>query len=194
MSFAKWEGIFARYVREAVEKSDKPSNAHMLDHSKRVWERCMALSKSLGGDSEVLLAAAYLHDLARHQGHVIHGVKSAKLAKPILAAENFPENKIPAVLEAISVHDWQTKDRDRKTLESRILYDADKMDAFGASGVKRHILYYYHIGAEEASPIQILEVLKTKWKSLSFERSRELARDDYDYITDFFRRLAKEEG
>ncbi|MFH0862035.1 MAG: HD domain-containing protein [Candidatus Altiarchaeota archaeon] len=179
---------------KAASDSKNPSSAHMVDHSRRVWKRCRALSKAVGGDSEVLVAAAYLHDLGRHGGHIIHGQRSARLAKPILVKERFPKEKIPDVLDAIAVHDWQTPDRMRKTLESRILYDADKLDVFGAIGVKRHILYFYHNKCENASANDIIRILQTKWRSLCLKESRKLAKKDYEYGISFFKRLAAEEG
>jgi len=152
------------------------------------------LSRRVGGDPEVLVAAAYLHDLARHRGLVVHGKASAKLAKPILAKEGFPSEKIPAVLSAIAVHDYQTPARMRKTVEAMVLYDADKMDVFGAIGVKRHILYFYHDKREKATAADNIRILQRKWGSLHLKESRKLARKDYEYAVDYFRRLGRQEG
>jgi HD superfamily phosphodiesterase len=171
-----------------------PSEAHLIDHSKRVWARARVLANTVGGDLEVLVAAAYLHDLARHGGHVIHGPKSADIAKRLLELEGFPTDKIPHVLEAISLHDYQTDPKLRISLESRILFDADKMDAFGVIGVKRHILHFFSRKTAKISPRSILEDhINVKWNSLSFAESRALARKDFEYIQNYFLRLQEQE-
>jgi HD superfamily phosphodiesterase len=190
----RWERVFSAAARKASKSAKKPSAAHGADHSRRVWGRAKALCKAVGGDPEVLVAAAYLHDLARHGGHVIHGRRSARLAKPVLEEAGFPKEKAALVLEAISVHDWQTPDRMRKTLESMILYDCDKMDAFGAVGVKRHLLYFNYHGKGDARASEILRLIERKWRSLCLGESRKIAREDFEYIAGYFKRLAREEA
>lgn len=132
---------------------------------------------------EVLVAATFLHDLARHYGHEIHGQKSAEMAEPILKDVKFPESKIPAVLKTIAKHDYTTPEEERESMESKILYDADKMDTFGVVGVWRIITFYYNkgTGIEE-----ILEMLEKRWEGLALEESRKIAKRDFDYVYDFF--------
>lgn len=187
----EWVNVFSDHARQAAENSDTPSHAHLIDHCRRVWHNASDICKRLGGDLEVLAAASFLHDLGRHEGFIIHGEKSAELAEPILEAEGFPKDKIPLVLEAVSLHDYQTPPDKRVLLESRILYDADKMDAFGAIGVKRHILYYFGSGESPDISGIIDDNLKVKWESLHFKQSREIAKDDFEYIIDFFERLGR---
>ncbi|MFH1403573.1 MAG: HD domain-containing protein [Candidatus Altiarchaeota archaeon] len=172
-------------------KAEHISPAHGADHLQRVWNRCMTLSEKLGGDLEVLAAAAALHDLGRHYGLEVHGEKSAELAAPILSKTGFPREKTLLVLDAIRFHDVTTPPGSRKSMESRILYDADKLDSFGVLGVIRHIVFYYQKGA---GVDYILDTLSKRWVNLHFEQTREMGREDYEYVLDFFKKLGDIEG
>jgi len=117
------------------------------------------------------------------------------MAEPILREEGFPEDKIPSVLEAIRLHDYQTDPSERKSLESQILYDADKMDAFGVVGVKRYIMYYFCEDRTQTTIDEIIDDnLKVKYQSLHLDESRELAEEDYKYILDYFTRLREKQN
>ncbi len=190
-----WIAVFEPHLIAQTERGPETSEAHLADHSKRVWDRAKRLCSDIGADPESMVAVSYLHDLGRHHGIVIHGPRSRELAAPILASEGFPEDKIPQVLDAIATHDYQTSPAKRTTPEARLLYDCDKMDAFGAVGIKRYVLYYWCSKAQSHTPRQIIaENLKVKWDSLHYEVSKKLARDDFDYIVSFFERLSLEEG
>ncbi|MFH1722330.1 MAG: HD domain-containing protein [Candidatus Altiarchaeota archaeon] len=184
-----WEEIFTKEVESFNKKAPQPSHSHQLDHSFRVWKKCKILGEKLGGDLEILIAAAFCHDLGRQLGLEIHGEKSAELAIPILERQNFPPQKIPLVLDAIKKHDYTTPSTERIFLESQILYDADKMDAFGAIGVVRHINFHLNKGD---SIEMILRNLRKRWDGLTLSESKEIIKKDYEFIVDFFLRLQKE--
>ncbi len=179
--------------RAEVEMALAPlvSVAHGVDHLQRVWDRSKMLSTKLGGDLETLAAAVALHDLGRHYGLEVHGEKSALLAEPLLLEEDFPKSKIPQVLESIILHDTNINNSKRKTTESRILYDADKLDSFGVIGVVRHIVFYYERGTEVE---QILDSIENRWNGLHFDETREIAKADYVYLVSFFKKLLAVEG
>jgi hypothetical protein len=65
------------------------------------------------------------------------------------------------------------------------LFDADKLDSFGAVGIVRNLLFYY----SKRSVDYILENLEVKWQGLSLNETRAYARKDYDYIRNFFMHL-----
>lgn len=165
------------------------SDAHNIDHIHRVWEHCKNLGTLLNADMEILTASAYLHDLGRHYVRdKAHGELSARMARPILERIDFPKEKIEATLHAICVHDVTFQNSDRTTLESKILFDSDKLDSFGTIGVVRNILVYY--GKENID--FILEELEDKWNELSLDQTRKYAKDQYTYIEEFFLNLKRE--
>lgn len=183
-----WHKVFLKEAEKQLKEAPKVSQVHKTDHVSRVWKRSEILCKRLNGDPEIMVAACILHDLGRHHGLEIHGRKSAELAKPILEKHNFPKEKIPKVLEAIAQHDYNFPPAKRKSIESIVLYDADKMDAFGAVGVYRHILF---VEAGRIKMSEVIPLLEKRWKGLALKESRMVAKRDYEYIVNFFKTLQK---
>ncbi|MBN2042269.1 MAG: HD domain-containing protein [Candidatus Aenigmarchaeota archaeon] len=189
MSWEKWFPVFLKEQEEYQKIAPKVSPSHRTDHILRVWKVAKEMCERLGGDMEIMAAAVALHDLGRHHGLVVHGPKSAELAKPILESRGFPKDKIPNVLEAISQHDYDFPKEKRKLLESKILNDADRADVFGVIGVYRHVLF---INAGRMKIEEVIPFCKMRWNSIMLQESRDLLKDDYDYIVDFFKTLRKE--
>lgn len=185
----KWVPIFIEEIRKEMDKAPAVSPVHKEDHVLRVWERSKGLCERLGGDMEVMAAAALLHDLGRHYGLEIHGGKSAELARPILERHGFPKEKITKALQAIAQHDYNFPAEKRILIESKILYDCDKMDAFGVIGVYRHVLF---VEKGRMKLEEVLPALEKRFEGLSFQESKEMAKGDYEYIAKFFVQLEKE--
>jgi uncharacterized protein len=136
-----WIPVLESELVVEIQKAPHHSEAHGRDHILRVLRRCISLGQKLKADLEVLVAATYLHDLGWHylEEAKPHGVLSAEKAEPVLERIGFPTEKRNAVLHAIRMHDTGTSPEYRTTLESKILYDADKLDMFGVVGVLRFI-------------------------------------------------------
>ena len=189
MSWKKWYPILLKEMENEIRKAPNVSPSHKRDHVLRVWKTSKRLCERLGGDLEVMVAAALLHDLGRHHVNGRHGELSAELAKPILEKHNFPKEKIPKVLEAIIQHDYYIPAREMKLIESKILNDSDRKDVFGIIGVYRHVLF---INAGRMRIEEVVPMSKKRWKSLTLPESRKLMRKDYEYIVNFFKVLEKE--
>ena len=63
--------------------------SHRWDHTLRVYRLCEHIGIAEGVDMDVLLAAAYLHDIGRNcqdesNGVVCHAEKGARMAGPIV--------------------------------------------------------------------------------------------------------------
>jgi HD superfamily phosphodiesterase len=186
-NWQKWIPILEREVEKSLTKAN-PANriGHGLDHMRHVWHTCLQLGDQLRADLEALVAAAFLHDLGIHQKlSPEHGDLSAELAEPILERIYFPQEKKQSVLHAIRVHDVTFSNEDRNTLESRILYDADKTESFGVIGILRYIIILYG-----RRPIDyILEDLEKRWNGLCLAETKTLAKPDYEYAKDYFQKL-----
>ncbi len=174
-----------------MQKTPSPSEVHARDHILRVLRRCIRLGEKLDADLEVLVAAVYLHDLGRHYiADKAHGALSAQKAEPVLDRIHFPQEKRDSVLLAIRVHDVSASPEDRTTLESKILYDADKIDTLGVVGVLRYIRHFYG-----KKPIDyMLDDIDARWEGLTLPETRNLALQDYKYIKDYFAQLKEELG
>jgi len=198
MTYKKWYHILIRELKKAYSKSPEFAKSHGIDHILRVWKNVEKLGKKLKADMEISIAATLLHDLGRHYpgAEGIHGPKGAKLAKPILLKIRFPKKKIPCVLEAIANHDFQTPKSKRKSKESKILYDADKMDVLSKTGIARAFMFFPNKGkdlkwiAHEFTKKD--NRLVGRYKGLHFDESRKIVKKDYKYVINYFKELKKE--
>ena len=99
----------------------------------------------------VLSAAALLHDIGRAKetqvrGLVCHATVGAEMARTILHDCAFPDALIDEVVHCIATHRYRGENIP-KTLEAKILFDADKLDSIGAVGIGRAFLFAGEVGA-----------------------------------------------
>jgi len=190
-SWQHWIPVLERELAIEMQKAPAPSEVHAEDHVLRVLKRCIRLGEKLNADLEVLVAAVYLHDLGRHYvDDKAHGALSAVKAEPVLERISFPEGKRDMVLHAIRVHDVGASPKERTTLESKILYDADKIDTLGVVGILRYIRHFYG-----RKPIDyVLEDIDARWEGFVLQETRTLALQDYRYIKDYFAQLKEALG
>lgn len=127
-------------IRAISKAASAVDSAHDFSHSQRVLTNALRIAESEGGDHEVLIAAAYLHDIANlpknHPESRMSSEHSAKRASEILRELGFDEQKLPLVQDAILCHSY-SRGLNPTTLEGRIFQDADRLDALGAIGIAR---------------------------------------------------------
>ncbi|NOY99708.1 MAG: HD domain-containing protein [Chloroflexi bacterium] len=119
---------------------------HDFDHIARVYRMAERLAEAEGADVEIVRAAALLHDAegsdpASASGRAAHHHSSAEFAARILADEGWDEARIAAVRHCIRAHRFRDVSEPPRTLEAKIIFDADKLDALGAVGAARVIAY-----------------------------------------------------
>lgn len=129
-------------VMEIVEK-ELTCSGHNLDHVIRVYNLCLLISKyEKDVDLEVLIPAALLHDIARVKeskdktGKIDHAALGGEMAKIILEKLGYKNQRIERIKHCITTHRFRTGNEPR-TIEAKILFDADKLDAIGAIGIAR---------------------------------------------------------
>jgi uncharacterized protein len=115
--------------------------AHDANHLDRVWRNARALlDQHPEADVLVVLAACYLHDLVNlpknDPARATASRRSAELARERLPALGFPLDKLDAAAHAIEAHSFSAAIVPR-TLEAKIVQDADRLDGLGAVGLAR---------------------------------------------------------
>ncbi len=128
---------YAKKVREITkEKMLKvKGTSHAFDHIERVCKIATYLAKREGADVEIVQIAALLHDLGRSIKEP-HQKTGAKVAVKILKRIGYPEHKTKIVYKAILYHSLGERKK-VKTLEEKIIWDADKIDLIGILGILR---------------------------------------------------------
>jgi HD superfamily phosphodiesterase len=115
--------------------------AHDVHHLRRVWRSARLIAATEpGADLLALLAAAYLHDLVNPPKdsplRSLASRLSAQEAIPLLEGFGFDPGRARSTAHAIEAHSFSAGIEPR-TLEARILQDADRLEALGAIGLAR---------------------------------------------------------
>ena len=135
------ENLKNQLLTIAEEKISGLDVSHDFDHAKRVLANAENLAKNEGGDLAIIIPAALFHDLIvypknhpqRHQSQA----KSARQAAGILKGlADFPAEKIERVKICIIECSF-SKGIIPELLESKILQDADGLEATGAISIMR---------------------------------------------------------
>lgn len=129
--------------------------AHDWAHVQRVLANARLLQASEGGDLEILLAGALLHDIVNlpknHPQRREASAMSARAAREYLK-NDFNSEEIEKICTAIVEHSFSLG-KSPSTLEAALLQDADRLDAVGAIGVMRTIA----TGTKMGSPFYLAE-------------------------------------
>lgn len=132
-----FEKLFEEKIK-SVEGVDDP--AHDLLHFRRVVATAKVLCEREGGRFEVVIPAAWLHDLViipkndplRAQASRLSG----EAAVAFLREVGYPEEHFADIAHAVEAHSFSANIECR-TLEARIVQDADRLDGLGAIGIAR---------------------------------------------------------
>lgn len=188
---------------------------HGFNHILSVYKMAERLAENEGADLEIVQAAVLLHD-AEGPGvgdtRLEHQHASASFAGQVLAAEGWPVERIEAVQHCIRAHRFRDQSERPQTLEARVLFDADKLDAIGAVGAVRAIAYavlaeqdlyrapseqFLRTGEKEPgeahSPYHEFIFKLSKLKDQMFTQSgRRIAAQRHAFLETFFLQLAAE--
>jgi uncharacterized protein len=140
-------------IDQARKLYSQDDPVHDFDHILRVYALAERIAAAEGADLEVLRAAALLHDVGRDDAEATgqdHAEYAAARAREILAGA--PPEKVDAVAQAIVAHRFRTGSPP-ESLEGRVLFDADKLDAIGAIGVARAFAYSGRAGKRLWAPV-----------------------------------------
>ena len=119
-------------VKKKLEISDI---AHRWAHVKRVLYIATKLAQKYEADIEALRLVCIIHDAERSADIINHAQKPAGLIQEYMKAKGYTEQKIEKVKDAVLYH--HANPDKIKSIEGKILFDADKLDAVGIVGLAR---------------------------------------------------------
>ncbi|MEM0203373.1 MAG: HD domain-containing protein [Archaeoglobaceae archaeon] len=164
--------------------------AHDEGHVKRVVRIAKFIAEKEGGDIEVVLKSAELHDIVRYAEN--HAFESAKVAERLLREQGYSESFIQAVKHAIEAHSFSAKVTP-KTLEAKILSDADKIDAIGAIGVARAFMFSGERGRSVEETLRHFEEKLLKLKDCLYtETAKKIAEKRHEFLQTFYEQIKRE--
>lgn len=213
-----WQKRLLDYIKDATAGD---STGHDFYHAIRVKRLAVLIGQDENADFDVLIAAAYLHDIGRGEERLVndrivndHVTAGMRRTREILPRVGFPEDKIERVVECIRDHEhyqWDQKGKSRAKLskEALILQDADRLDAIGAIGIARAFAYGGAIGRPLWNPEEELgefqhgvvsrstlhhfheKLLRLK-DIMNTDLGRRLAAERHAYIEEFLARFERE--
>jgi uncharacterized protein len=130
--------------------------SHDRSHLRRVWRNAMAIAdQEPGCDRELLAAAVILHDCVAVEKNSPERSRASRLAaaraREIIAGLGWDTARAGCLAHAIEAHSFSGGIEPR-TVEARILQDADRLDAIGAVGIARCFYVAGRMGSSLYSP------------------------------------------
>lgn len=205
--------LFAKIKKEAQRYFKNARGSHDWSHIERVYNLAIKIGKKEKADLEILKLAAILHDIGRkHQdevnGKIDHAEIGAELARKILEKFNFKKEKIEKIIHCIETNRFRGNKKP-ESKEAKILFDADKLDAIGATGIGRAFLFAGEVGAklhnkdvdiektkayskEDTAYREFMVKLRKIKERMFTKEGKRIARERHKFMVNFFNRLNKE--
>jgi len=172
-------------VRQFVEdECKKPTSNYGMEaydnHFVSVVKYASDLADKLGGDKEVIILAAWLHDIGSIvDGRQNHHETGSKIAENKLKELGYPDEKIALVKRCIHNHRGSRNDA-RESIEEQIVAEADTLSNFDAVAGIFHAAYVTEKLGESDGREAAVRKLKNKYNKLHFEESRQIIKPKYE--------------
>ena len=130
---------------EAYMQTCMTDSAHDMEHVYRVLNYALDIAGTeTDVNLEMLTIACLLHDIGREEQYidqsVDHAACGAGKAFNWMIENGYSENFAQTVKSCIQTHRFRSDDPPG-SIEAKILFDADKLDACGAMGIARTLIY-----------------------------------------------------
>ena len=170
-------------IEEEIKKYfEHAKPTHDFSHVQRVYTLCMRIGRKEKADLEVLKLASLLHDIGRIKGDEDHEIHSAEMAEKIMDNHEIDEKTKRHIIHCIKTHRYRNSAKP-ETLEAKILYDADKLDAIGAIGICRA----YSFGGENGQKLY----RKEDFSNENIGVSRKLDHKKHTPVVEYRAKLSK---
>ena len=130
------------------------ATGHDWYHTYRVAGMSRQIGEMEDCNMDIVLAAAYLHDVADHKfGYTKES--RGELLRQLMTEAEFPEDLQEDVLEVVESISFSegVPCRERLRKESDVVKDADRLDALGAIGIARTFAYGGKVGRPIYDPM-----------------------------------------
>jgi len=192
-------------------------SSHDWTHIERVYNSAIKIGKEEKANLDVLKIAVYLHDVGRKEeiksnGKICHAERGVEIAEGILSQYDLDREAVENIKHCILTH-RNRNDHQPKTIEAKVLFDADKLDSIGAVGIARDFLFagiynaplytgrekkivkeahkYAYTNDDTALLEYYYKLSKIKGKIMT-KTAKRFAKERHEYMEAFFKRFDKE--
>ena len=175
--------ILEHLQKEVYSRCNQPTNQFGLGcyyHIEAVVKNAELLAEKYGADKEVVMIAAWLHDIASitdfdlYAEHHIHG---ARMAKEILGKLGYDEEKVALIQDCIRNHRG-SKTMEKRSVEEVCVADADAISHFDSVSSLLYLAYVERQMDIEEGVRFVREKLERSFRKLS-EESKAFYADKY---------------
>jgi len=185
-------------TEEFVRKSMKGDVGHDWLHVDRVRKLALKIGKREKVDLFVVELAALLHDIGDwkfHKDANTAGKKSSKLLNA-LRVDSEVVNEVAFIIDNISWKNGMNKVRMR-TLEGKVVQDADRLEALGAIGIARAFSYGGHksrplAGTPDSTIAHFSDKLLKLKKAMNTKSGKSLAKPLDVFVRAYLKQFSKE--
>ncbi len=131
-------------VSNQVKKlSEGDSGGHDWWHIYRVWQVARGIAEIEKGDLLVIELAALLHDIGDWKFNNGDELAGGKMSRSMLEEYALPKQTVNHIVDIVDTLSFKGAkvDTSMKSLEGKIVQDADRLDAIGAIGIARAFAY-----------------------------------------------------
>lgn len=168
------------------------AGGHDAGHTIRVWQTAQEIAASEPDcDAELVSLAALLHDADDHK---LFQTENNANARRFLEEHTVPAERIEQICEAINAVSF-SKNRGKRprTLEGKIVQDADRLDAIGAVGVARAFAFGGEHGRSMSDTVEhFYDKLLLLKDEMNTEAGKALAEDRHAFLEQFLAQFYKE--
>ncbi|MAG08599.1 hypothetical protein CMO89_03935 [Candidatus Woesearchaeota archaeon] len=171
----------------ALDKVSKLDYNHDHTHVIRTIKFVEILAKKENADVEVCRVAALLHDIGQSVERENHEERSTKMTREFLSSMNLPNDFVENVCHAIRCHQTSYV-KNAKTIEAKVVYDADKLQVVGVFGFCRvftHFAVFQNFNLKDA----VEKVKSTQGKkilSLQTKSAKEMVSEPHKLMKEFY--------
>ena len=135
--------IISQTITFVKQQLKGDATGHDWWHVHRVWHMALTLAEKEGADLFVVQLAALLHDIADWKFHDGDDKKGEVIARQWLESLGLEEKVISHVCQIVSDISFKGAGvaTNMKTIEGKVVQDADRLDAIGAIGIARAFAY-----------------------------------------------------
>ncbi len=172
--------------KEVYSRCNQPTNQFGMGcyyHIEAVVKNAELLAEKYGADKEVVIIAAWLHDIASitdynlYAEHHIHGVQ---MAKEILGKLGYDEEKVALIQDCIRNHRG-SKTMEKRSIEEVCVADADAISHFDSVPSLLYLAYVERQMDIEEGVRFVREKLERSFRKLS-EESKVFYEDKYHQV------------
>lgn len=140
------EKIIQKIAEEVKQKLEGEGSGHDWWHVVRVWNTAKHIGNSEKTNIFIVELAALLHDIADWKFHNGDDTIGPKIARQILEKYSVSAEVVDEICDIIMNMSFKGAGvkTEMKTLEGKVVQDADRLDAIGAIGIARTFAYGGH--------------------------------------------------